>query len=741
MPELKAQIAISADASGVEVGVGKAKKSLKDLGASASAAGKQASAGLARAGDGGADAAKKVDAATRNIERAIQRQIAVQEAGSRTGSKYWEVIAGQRGADVNALRPLLNQLDAVSAKQGLAAVAAEGTSKAFSGTAKTARELQFAARGLPAQFTDIATSLSAGQRPLQVLLQQGGQIKDTFGGVGPALRAMAGYIAGLINPFTVAAVAVGAFALAQQKGADEAVEFNKALILTGGHAGKTADQLNSMAAEMDESIGTHRAAAEALAQVASTGRFTADQIGLVATASEKMRLATGRAVKDTVAEFIQLSKDPVKAVLDLNEKYHFLTDATYRQIKALQDQGDQQAASTLAMKTFSDELDKRTKEIDKSIGSLERGWKNLKSWAAEAWDAMLGIGRPDTIAELEKQLADLERRRANTPRKDSQFLGALDHQIEETRNQIARMNAEASRAGMGNGTVDSEEIRRGEEEAKKRGEAAKRAAEKEAKERLWAAERIREGEEQFEKDKADAWKFYSQMVNADLEQQKVTEKTIIDQQIAGIEAQITAEREAGLAANGGKSGLEDMKEKTKAAAQAARDLGLSFSSAFEDAVLGGKKLGDVLGGLAKDAARIFLRQSVTAPLAKIGGDFFTNLFTFNAKGSVYDSPSLSQYSNQVHTSPKLFAFASGAGVFAEAGPEAIMPLHRGPDGKLGVKSAGGGDTNVSITVQSDGSSRSESGDGRSMELGRRLEAAVRGVLVAEKRPGGLLAGA
>ena len=740
MPELKAQIAISADASGVEAGVGKAKKSLKDLGSAASAAGKEASAGLSGAGNGGAEAARKVESATRSIERAIQRQIAVQEAGSRTGSKYWEVLAGQRGADVNALRPLLNQLDAVSAKQGLAAVAAGATTKAFSGTAKTARELQFAARGLPAQFTDIATSLSAGQRPLQVLLQQGGQVKDMFGGIGPALRAMAGYIASLINPFTVAAVAVGAFALAQQKGADEAVEFNKALILTGGHAGKTADQLNSMAAEMDKSLGTHRAAAEALTLVAASGKFTADQIGLVATAAEKMRLATGVAIKKTVSQFEQLSGDPVKAVLKLNETYHFLTESTYKQIKALQDQGREEEAQTLAMKTFSDELGKRAAEIDKSIGSLERGWKNLKSWATEAWDAMLGIGRPDTIAELEKKLDELERRRANTPRKDAKFTGALDHQIEETRNQIARMQAEAERAATGNGTVDSDAIRRREEEAKKRAELSKRAAEKELKDREWVAKMQAEGEEEFAKVRAEAWDAYNKMVNAGLLEQKATAKLIIDQQIAGIEAQIEAEREAGLAANGGKSGLEDMKERTKQAAQAARDLGLSFSSAFEDAVLGGKKLSDVLAALAQDIAKIFLRRSVTEPLLNAAPNLFSGFFP-NAMGAVYSSPSLSQYSGGVYNTPQAFTFAKGAGVFAEAGPEAIMPLHRGPDGKLGVKSAGAGETNVSITVNTDGSGRQESGSGNAAELGRRLDAAVRSVLLSEKRPGGLLAGA
>ncbi|GAO71779.1 phage tail tape measure protein [Comamonas sp. E6] len=74
----------------------------------------------------------------------------------------------------------------------------------------------------------------------------------------------------------------------------------------------------------------------------------------------------------------------------------------------------------------------------------------------------------------------------------------------------------------------------------------------------------------------------------------------------------------------------------------------------------------------------------------------------NALGGVYDSHSLSAYRNQIHDTPQFFAFAKGAGVFGEAGPEAIMPLTRAPDGNLGVRAlstAVGGATNFNITVQ------------------------------------------
>lgn len=95
--------------------------------------------------------------------------------------------------------------------------------------------------------------------------------------------------------------------------------------------------------------------------------------------------------------------------------------------------------------------------------------------------------------------------------------------------------------------------------------------------------------------------------------------------------------------------------------------------------------------------RIIARKNVTEPLAAaIGSINWGGLFAANAKGGVYDSPSLSAYSGGVYNTPTFFKFARGAGVFAEAGPEAIMPLSRTADGKLGVKAQGAG--NVSIVI-------------------------------------------
>lgn len=109
-------------------------------------------------------------------------------------------------------------------------------------------------------------------------------------------------------------------------------------------------------------------------------------------------------------------------------------------------------------------------------------------------------------------------------------------------------------------------------------------------------------------------------------------------------------------------------------------------------------------------------------------------FTFNAKGNVYDSPSLSAFSNGVFQTPQLFAFAKGAGVFAEAGPEAIMPLTRAADGSLGVRAVGtpqvsGGVPSVNFgDINIQGGSPQASSHGTAGAAGWQLKDAITGVI-------------
>ncbi|MCI8210768.1 hypothetical protein AUC61_14615 [Pseudomonas sp. S25] len=276
-------------------------------------------------------------------------------------------------------------------------------------TGNTAKQTAAALRGVPAQFTDIAVSLQGGQAPLTVLLQQGGQLKDMFGGIGPAAKALGGYVVGLINPFTVAAAVAAALGIAYYKGSQEATDFQNSLILTGNAAGTSAPQLATLAKQISATVGTTGAAAEVLVQLSASGKVASDSFGDIARAALSMQDATGKAASETVAEFVKIGKDPVAAAKDLNDQYGFLTQSVYAQIVALKSQGDEVGAVKLLTDTYANAVQTRASEITQNLGYIERGWLAIKNAAKGALDATLEIGRDSTLddrrAVLEKALA------------------------------------------------------------------------------------------------------------------------------------------------------------------------------------------------------------------------------------------------------------------------------------------------------------------------------------------------
>ncbi|EPL7425151.1 phage tail length tape measure family protein [Klebsiella pneumoniae] len=276
-------------------------------------------------------------------------------------------------------------------------------------TGQSAAQTAFAMRMIPAQMTDIIVGLSTGQSPFMVLMQQGGQLKDMFGGIGPAIKGVGGYVLGLINPVTLAAAAVGVLGLAYYKGSQEQGEFYKSLTLNGNLVGKTTGQLADMAARVSVvANSTTGVTAATLNQIVSSGKVAAESLERVTTAVVEISEATGIATEKLVGDFNDIAADPVAAITKLNDQYHFLTLATYNQIKALQDEGNQQDAARVATDAYANAMQQRANDIHQNLGILERAWDSLAKTAKGAWDAMLDIGREQTgterISQIRKEL-------------------------------------------------------------------------------------------------------------------------------------------------------------------------------------------------------------------------------------------------------------------------------------------------------------------------------------------------
>ena len=135
---------------------------------------------------------------------------------------------------------------------------------------------------------------------------------------------------------------------------------------------------------------------------------------------------------------------------------------------------------------------------------------------------------------------------------------------------------------------------------------------------------------------------------------------------------------------------------------------IQIRASMTQALGGASGGGGLLGALASGVSGLFGNFGTAMTYGTSIGSQQTAMLAaqdavFNAKGGVYDSPSLSAYSGGVYDRPQLFAFAKGAGVFAEAGPEAIMPLQRDSRGRLGVSASGGtGPQSIRVEIRNEG---------------------------------------
>lgn len=309
----------------------------------------------------------------------------------KTRTEILELKAAQLGVSQQAA-PMINRL--------------KEQEKAFMNGSITIGQYRNAMRQLPAQMTDIVTSLASGMPVWMVMIQQGGQIKDSFGGIGNSLKALASIITPTKIAIATATTASLALAYSAYKGSQEFAEFNKQLIMTGRYAGKTAYELNQLSKTLVGNWITQGDMASALTKVVGSGRFQGDQILLVARAAAQMEQSTGKSIDETINQFKRLKDDPVNAILELDKTLHLLTASEYEHIKSLEIAGKTQEASEFSIKKLSEETDRRTRSMNQNIGSLERAWNDVATAIKNAGNALKNIGKPLSDAEALAEIND-----------------------------------------------------------------------------------------------------------------------------------------------------------------------------------------------------------------------------------------------------------------------------------------------------------------------------------------------
>lgn len=275
------------------------------------------------------------------------------------------------------------------------------------GQAKAATDgLTAAQRGLEGQagrtagqLVDVGRAAASGDyaRAGQQVAGMASSMSTAAAGAG-ALGSMLG----------VATAALAGYLVISYKAAAEHERQANLLALTGNAAGLVAGDMNRMASRVAEAgnttVGAAREIAEALVGTGKVGRPALESLG---TAIALFARASGESEAQVTGDFAKMADGVAKWAAEHNERYHFLTLDQYRYIQALEDAGNKQQAMKVVGEAFITHL----KDIDKNVGYLQASWRGLKRWASEAWDAMLGWGREDTLAQkiaaAEKTVAGL----------------------------------------------------------------------------------------------------------------------------------------------------------------------------------------------------------------------------------------------------------------------------------------------------------------------------------------------
>lgn len=595
--------------------------------------------------------------------RRLQEDFKALDAAAKAGR-----IASRDDARVDQVYTAMQQQ--MNASSASAAKFSDSTKSA----ALSAGQLRMATQQLPMQFTDIWVSLAAGQSPMMVLLQQGTQIKDSFGGMGSAARALGGYVFGLINPFTLAASAAMAGGAAwyywgreAESAADKAVAAAEKII-SGMRA---TDSVYVLQRERD-----------ALAKKIPVQWLSYDEKQLEKLDSDSQKL---------IAEYKKIDKSLKTEVERSGREWESMnaTDAE-RKAAALRHEKQLYGEQVALAKGNSDrliELERQHRQKVAAINSefekkgaphppatrkdpLDSGMEGINQDLFRAQMEVLGVPAEQVkVYELALK-GEQEAQRLVT---EGNLKGAEALRV-STQERVTAAQASADRAmQIRDESAAQKEATRQEEERKKKAHDLILSVDPQAK------------------------------VNAQFQQLLELKPYLNDEQFNAAVKKMYAD--LGYFKQGGKDTFAEL-------TQAVQGWGKQFTDTFAQMAMTGKfNFGQLANSILSDLMRIVVQTQITQPLldalfakkgAASGGggslmgaavDFFSGLF--NANGNAFTGSSVAAFANggtftnQLFNQPTAFQFANGGGfnlgIMGEAGPEAVMPLTRTRGGQLGVR--------------------------------------------------------
>ncbi|HEX8586166.1 MAG TPA: phage tail tape measure protein [Allosphingosinicella sp.] len=364
-----ARINLTLDASDMMVALERAKEAQKGLGANAQAE------------------AAKMTAAQRRVVESLDRQI--DKLGLTREQMVIYNIATRTTGETQAA--LLSKVQSTTAALNNQAGGIKNATREINQYGLSAKQQTAAMRQVPAQITDIFVSLAGGQNPMMVLIQQGGQLKDVFGGIVPAARALGGALLALVNPYTVAAAAIAAVGAVAISESQRMEAFGKAMLTTGITSRMTKEELAALSAEIDKLDGVTRGRAdESILALAANTKLSGEEFKRASALVAEWSSLTGDKAEEVAKRFADLGKEPYQALLKLAEGGANVTTEMLDAAYALEESGQRADAAKIAFNAMADDMERRNGAIRANLSGWSAFWRDIKDEAAGAWAAIAG---------------------------------------------------------------------------------------------------------------------------------------------------------------------------------------------------------------------------------------------------------------------------------------------------------------------------------------------------------------
>ncbi|HHO8515388.1 TPA: phage tail length tape measure family protein, partial [Klebsiella pneumoniae] len=257
-----------------------------------------------------------------------------------------------------------------------------------------------AMRMLPAQLTDVATQLAGGQSPWLILLQQGGQVKDSFGGLIPTFRGLLGAVSPLAAGVAALTAAGAGIGYIFYQGTSTLSDFNKTLTLSGNTAGLTTDRMLALAKSGQQAGLTFDQTTDSLTALINAGVGAGARFDDLSQSVAKFSTASGIPIEKVAEAFGKLTNDPTSGLIAMAQQFHNVTAEQIDYVAQLQRSGDEAAALQAANDAATKGFNTQTQSLIDNMGTIERSADSLKRAFKSMWDAALDLGRPDTAEEM-----------------------------------------------------------------------------------------------------------------------------------------------------------------------------------------------------------------------------------------------------------------------------------------------------------------------------------------------------